>query len=64
MKTAMFVLAIIELSFIVIGACLHNVKIDVNDWKSSNTFIEFAVLSIVVWVGIALSVLAIISKCI
>lgn len=64
MKTAMFVLAIIYLSFIVIGACLHNVEIDVNDWKSSDTFMEFVFLAIVFWVGIALSVLAIISKCI
>lgn len=46
MKTTMFVLAIIYLSFIVIGACLHNVEIDLNDWKSSDTFIEFAVLAI------------------
>ena len=62
MKTAMFVLGIIELVFIFIGVCLHSVKIDISDWNDSNTFLEFSILAIVFWIGIALSILAIISK--
>lgn len=62
MKTAMFVLAIIELASIFIGVCLHSVQIDLNEWDNSDTFTEIFLVSVCIWVGIALAILAIISK--
>ena len=62
MKTAMFVLAIIELVFIFYSFILHNIMIDINDWSMFNTIQEYFVLFVMAGVSIALSVLCIIFK--
>ena len=62
MKTAMFVLAIIEIVFIIIAFILHNIEIDLNDWTDYIDFDTHFVVFVLVSVSLALSILAIISK--
>ena len=62
MKTAMFVLAIIELVFLMLIYIFHNIKIDINNTDLKYDFNSIFVIGVLVLVSIGLSVLAIISR--
>ena len=62
MKTAMFVLAIIELVFLMLTYIFHNIRIDINNTDLKYDFNSTFVIGVLVLVSIGLSVLAIISR--
>ena len=63
MKIAMFILGIIELALIFLAAILNCGKVDLNNWDGLDEVTSIGVISVIVWVAIALSILSIIAFC-
>lgn len=63
MKIAMFVLGIIELALILLAAILNCGKVDLNNLDGLNEITSIGVVSVILWIAIALSILSIVTFC-